>query len=77
MADLQALIQAVDELNADELKQLYNHILETRIQFTDAHETPTLPPSRVLGLHEHLGQAWMSDDFNDELPEEFWLGEDV
>jgi hypothetical protein len=77
MADLQALIQAVDELNADELKQLYNHIVETRMQFIDAHQTLTVPTLRVLGLHEHLGQAWMSDDFNDELPQEFWLGEDV
>lgn len=26
---------------------------------------------RIPGLHE--GAAWMSDDFNDELPEEFWF----
>ena len=31
-----------------------------------------LPP-RVLGLHE--GQGWMSEEFNDSLPDEFWLGE--
>lgn len=30
---------------------------------------------RILGLHAHLGPAWMSDDFNDPLPDEFWLGE--
>ena len=28
---------------------------------------------RVLGLHE--GQIWISDDFNEPLPDEFWLGE--
>lgn len=28
---------------------------------------------RVLGLHQGMG--WMSDDFNDPLPDEFWLGE--
>ena len=77
MADLQTVIKAVDELNADELKQLYNHIVETRMHFTEAQETDNVPKTRVLGLHEHLGQAWMSDDFNDELPQEFWLGEDV
>jgi hypothetical protein len=27
---------------------------------------------RVAGLHE--GQIWISDDFNDPLPDEFWLG---
>jgi len=34
------------------------------------------PSKRRAGLHEHLGHAWMSDDFNDELPDSFWLGED-
>jgi hypothetical protein len=29
---------------------------------------------RVAGLHE--GQIWMSDDFNELLPDEFWLGDD-
>ncbi|MEN8221214.1 MAG: toxin-antitoxin (TA) system antitoxin [Pseudomonadota bacterium] len=28
---------------------------------------------RVLGLHE--GQGWISEDFNEALPDEFWLGE--
>jgi hypothetical protein len=31
-------------------------------------------PARVLGLHK--GQLWMSDDFDAELPDEFWLGTD-
>ena len=29
---------------------------------------------RILGLRE--GQVWISDDFDDELPDSFWLGED-
>ena len=29
---------------------------------------------RISGLHEGIG--WMSDDFDDELPDSFWLGED-
>ncbi len=76
MTDLQTLIQAVDELSADELKQLYKHILETRIQFVEANEETPLPAQRIPGLHEHLGHAWMSDDFNKELPDSFWLGEE-
>ncbi|MBN8592806.1 MAG: hypothetical protein J0M33_13665 [Anaerolineae bacterium] len=28
---------------------------------------------RVLGLH--AGSMWMSDDFDAELPDEFWFGE--
>ncbi|HSK70414.1 MAG TPA: DUF2281 domain-containing protein [Pyrinomonadaceae bacterium] len=30
--------------------------------------------ARVAGLNQ--GEIWMSDDFNDELPDEFWFGED-
>ncbi len=30
--------------------------------------------SRVAGLH--LGAIWMSDDFDEPLPDDFWLGEE-
>ncbi|MEH1768900.1 MAG: DUF2281 domain-containing protein [Nostoc sp.] len=29
--------------------------------------------ARVLGLHQGMG--WISEDFNDLLPDEFWTGE--
>jgi antitoxin (DNA-binding transcriptional repressor) of toxin-antitoxin stability system len=32
------------------------------------------PKKRVFGLHR--GQIWVSDDFDDPLPDEFWLGEE-
>ncbi len=32
------------------------------------------PKERVLGLRE--GQVWTSDDFEEELPDSFWLGEE-
>jgi len=28
---------------------------------------------RIAGLNK--GEIWMSDDFNDELPDDFWVGE--
>ncbi|PHM09348.1 type II toxin-antitoxin system VapB family antitoxin [Nostoc sp. 'Peltigera malacea cyanobiont' DB3992] len=35
---------------------------------------PQRPPQkRVLGLNQD--KIWISDDFNDPLPDEFWLGE--
>ena len=33
---------------------------------------PTAP--RVAGLH--AGAVWISDDFNEPLPEEFWMGKE-
>jgi hypothetical protein len=32
------------------------------------------PGSRIPGLHAEMGAAWMSDDFDEPLPDEFWLG---
>lgn len=34
----------------------------------------TQSKERVFGMYE--GRGWISDDFNDELPDEFWFGED-
>ncbi|MCC5625940.1 DUF2281 domain-containing protein [Nostoc sp. CHAB 5715] len=31
------------------------------------------PQEQVLGLNQ--GKIWISDDFNEPLPDEFWLGE--
>lgn len=36
--------------------------------------TPKLRKPLKLGLRE--GQGWTSDDFDDDLPDSFWLGED-
>ena len=34
-----------------------------------------VPKQRVMDLFK--GQIWKSDDFNDPLPDEFWMGEGV
>ncbi|MCB9456859.1 MAG: DUF2281 domain-containing protein [Anaerolineaceae bacterium] len=39
----------------------------------DATEDKQAQP-RIPGLH--TGMIWTSDDFDDVLPDEFWLGED-
>jgi hypothetical protein len=39
----------------------------------EIQDEATAPPSRVAGLN--AGEVWMSDDFNAELPAEFWFGE--
>ena len=37
------------------------------------HTQPQPVQQRVLGLNQ--GEIWMSEDFNDPLPEEFWTDE--
>jgi predicted DNA-binding antitoxin AbrB/MazE fold protein len=34
----------------------------------------TAPQKRVLGLRP--GSIWISDDFDDPLPDSFWMGEE-
>ena len=75
MVDLQTLFRTVDELNNEELQQLSRYILEKQEHLSENDQPHSLKP-RILGLHEPLGHAWMSADFNAELPESFWLGED-
>jgi hypothetical protein len=71
MAKLKTLLRKVDELSPEDVKTLYQYILDKRVQFVAAQPSPDAP--RVLGLNPG---AWMSDDFNDELPDEFWFGEE-
>lgn len=40
---------------------------------TSVEAAPPPPQHRVLGLHQGMG--WMSEDFNEPLPDAFWLGE--
>lgn len=77
MTDLQDLKRVIDTLDPVEAKTLYDYIAK---HFPAVHD-PTQPVQaqpakpRILGLHAHLGAAWLSEDFFDELPDHFWLGE--
>lgn len=62
MTDLESLMRTIDTLNDEEKHQLFNYLKQA--------QNPQ-PKQRIAGLHEHLGHAWMSDDFNDELPDSF------
>lgn len=62
----------IEQLPADLQKEVYNFatfLLEKR-----GEQTPRQEP-RIAGLHE--GQTIMSDDFDEPLPDEFWLGKDA
>jgi hypothetical protein len=71
MADMQALFRQVDALMPEESVQLCHYVIERMRSFG-----MEVTRSRILGLHAHRSSAWMSDDFNDELPDEFWFGEE-
>ena len=62
----------VDQLPADLQQEVYDFAAFLLKQRTE--QTPRQAP-RVMGLHE--GQMDMSDNFDDPLPDEFWLGKDA
>jgi hypothetical protein len=68
------------ETIVSELNSVPEPLLAEVLSFIRAAKSKTLRSPkhsgfrRVAGLHE--GQIWMSDDFNDPLPDEFWLGDD-
>jgi prevent-host-death family protein len=76
------LTQTVDvgevESQFAELLQLINkgaEVILTKKNVPVARLVPIEPikKQRIPGLH--AGAIWTSDDFDDPLPEEFWLGE--
>jgi len=42
-------------------------------EYTDTEKYPEISSKRTVG--EYIGKIKISDDFNDSLPDEFWLGE--
>ncbi|MBZ0307385.1 MAG: DUF2281 domain-containing protein [Anaerolineae bacterium] len=68
MVDMQFLFKTVDALTSEELKLLHDYI-EQRQQ----SESISTQEPRVFDMH--AGEIWISEDFTDPLPDEFWTGE--
>ncbi|BCL34107.1 DUF2281 domain-containing protein [Nostoc sp. MS1] len=67
------LIAKLQTLPPEKLQQVLDFVEFLAQKYTQTQETEQTPKKRVLGLNQ--GEIWMSDDFNDPLPDEFWLGE--
>jgi hypothetical protein len=75
-------IQNIKTINLEEFLALLQHHSEIILMQGNT------PIARFIGVEEFLEDegeripdlhpgAWVSDDFNDPLPDEFWLGEDT
>ena len=69
MNELESILQSIDKLTAEEKLRIVAHILDAA-----KPETPQPLKVRIFGLHPDAIK--MSDDFTDELPDSFWLGEE-
>ena len=70
--DSSSLHTLIDQLPAELRQEVYDFaafLLEKR------GEQISRQAPRIAGLHE--GQTIISDDFDEPLPDEFWLGKDA
>ncbi|MEA5580713.1 DUF2281 domain-containing protein [Nodularia harveyana UHCC-0300] len=72
MTILETIIRELSSAPEALLLQVFNLIQSAKEDTTLVSNLSNSP--RIPGLHQ--GEIWMSDDFNDPLPDEFWLGED-
>jgi hypothetical protein len=68
MSTLETILQELANSPEPLLMKVLNFIRSRHLE----SERSTSP--RIPGLHQ--GQIWMSEDFNEPLPDEFWLGEE-
>ncbi|MFQ4140555.1 DUF2281 domain-containing protein [Nodosilinea sp. PGN35] len=67
----QALLEQVRALTPAQQQEVLDFAAFLR------QKTPQpVPKPRTPGLHKD-DPYWMADDFDDPLPDEFWLGEDA
>jgi hypothetical protein len=72
MTILETIVSELTSAPEPLLEKVLNFIQSTKENSTSVSDASNAP--RVADLHK--GQIWMSEDFNDPLPDEFWLGED-
>ena len=70
----ESLIEITKELPVESLAEVVDFAEFLREKKRRGQSEESQNKERVAGLHE--GQGWISDDFNDELPDELWLDED-
>jgi hypothetical protein len=69
--EIEANIAAGGVLKLDHLPFAEGEKVHVAIS-TKSPAPSAVQPVRRLGLGEHAGQAWMSEDFDAPLPEAFW-----
>ena len=72
MTLLETIIRELSSAPDTLLVQVLNLIHSAKDDHTLSSKSSNSP--RIPNLHQ--GEIWISDDFNDPLPDEFWLGED-
>ena len=74
MTTIQDVVEAAEQLSPMEQLEIIQTLSRTlQRHYQQAAQPLTAGQNRILGLH--TGKVIISDDFDDELPDAFWLGE--
>ncbi len=66
----QILIVKLQSLPAEQQQQVIDFVEFLAQKYISNVNSQSQRKKRIAGLHEGMG--WMSEDFNDPLPDEFW-----
>lgn len=72
MITVETIVNELNSLPEPLLAEVLSFIREAKNKSVQSSQQVGF--QRFAGLHE--GQIWMSDDFNEPLPDEFWVGDD-
>lgn len=75
--DVDTTQMSVQELAALMETDTEVHLTKAGLLIARVMPLPRQVGKRTAGLHAHLGPGQMGEDFNDELPDEFWFGGDA
>lgn len=67
------LISKLQTLAPEQQQQVLDFVEFLVQKYAHPEETSQPPQQRIPDLNR--GEIWMSYDFNDPLPDEFWMGE--
>ncbi|MEH2361345.1 type II toxin-antitoxin system VapB family antitoxin [Nostoc sp.] len=69
----ETLIAQLQTLPPEQQQMVVNFVEFLAQKHAQSQPSQNRKKRRVAGLHEGMG--WISDDFNEPLPDEFWMGE--
>ncbi|BAY83958.1 hypothetical protein NIES267_34520 [Calothrix parasitica NIES-267] len=70
----EGLVTRLQNLSPEQQQQVVDFIEFLEQKYIQQPSNQEQPKRRIFGLHE--GQGWMSENFNEPLPDEFWFGEE-
>ena len=74
MTTIQDVVEAAEQLSPVEQLEIIQTLSRTLQRHYQRNAQPlTVGQNRILGLH--TGKVIINDDFDNELPDAFWLGE--